>query len=165
MMKILALDTATKTGWCLLENGRIVESGVQDFTKKRGESNGMMFLRFRKWLTDMVLDYDPELVIYEQAHHRGGASTEIGVNLTGRVQEICAGHKINFTTIHTATLKKFATGSGRGEKQAIMDRAELYLNRKPIDDNEADAVMMALYADNEYGEMAETCRIGEGVGL
>ena len=28
------------------------------------------------------------LVVYEQAHHSGGAATEICVNLTGRVQEI-----------------------------------------------------------------------------
>lgn len=44
---ILALDCGTKTGWCLLRDGRIYESGVEDFTKRRGESNGAMFLRFR----------------------------------------------------------------------------------------------------------------------
>jgi hypothetical protein len=39
-LNILALDPATKTGWALYENGPI-ESGVQDFSTIRGESNGM----------------------------------------------------------------------------------------------------------------------------
>jgi hypothetical protein len=38
-MNILSLDMATKTGWALKENGRIV-SGVQAFAKQRGESPG-----------------------------------------------------------------------------------------------------------------------------
>ena len=46
-MRILALDLATKTGWALWDGARI-ESGVQDFTKGRGESNGMLLLKFNK---------------------------------------------------------------------------------------------------------------------
>jgi len=40
-MKILALDTATKTRWAIFDSaaGKIIESGVQDFAKRRGESN------------------------------------------------------------------------------------------------------------------------------
>src|SRR3989337_2172755 len=98
-MIILALDCATKTGFCLLNAGKIVESGVMDFSKKRGESNGMMFFRFRNWLNSL-LDYGVNLAVYELAHHRGGAATEICVNLTGRVQEACAERQIEFTTVH-----------------------------------------------------------------
>ncbi|MEN6621442.1 MAG: hypothetical protein ABFD50_07845, partial [Smithella sp.] len=68
---LLAIDTGTKTGWAIIKDGRVYESGVQDFSKKRGESNGAMFLRFRGWLGH-ITDLDIDLVIYEQAHHRGG---------------------------------------------------------------------------------------------
>ena len=83
-MKILALDTATKTGWAIFDSaaGRIIESGVQDFAKRRGESNGLMFLRFRAWLSQIIATARPDLIAYERAHHRGGAATEICVNLT-----------------------------------------------------------------------------------
>lgn len=64
---ILALDCATRTGWCLWDNGKVFESGVQDFSKKRGKSNGVMFLRFKKWLNGLLLDYKPIVVVYEQA--------------------------------------------------------------------------------------------------
>lgn len=146
---ILALDCATKTGWCLLKDGYVRESGVQDFSKRRGESNGAMFLRFRSWLGTVMEGVT--FCVYEQAHHRGGAATEICVNLTGRVQEECAARGIEFATIHSGTLKKWACGSGKAEKSEMMKKASAYLDRDPIDDNEADSVIMAMFAFKEYG--------------
>jgi Holliday junction resolvasome RuvABC endonuclease subunit len=147
---ILALDCATKTGWCLWVDGKVKESGVQDFSKTRGESNGAMFLRFRHWLMDMLGGEPINIVVYEQSHHRGGAATEIGVNLTGRVQEVCAEMKVEYATIHTATLKKFATGDGRASKEDMITASAKLLGRQPIDDNEADAVLMAKWASENY---------------
>ena len=148
---ILALDTGTHTGWALLNGGRIYESGVQDFTKRRGESNGFMFLRFRAWLTDM-LRHPVTLVVYEQAHHRGGPATEICVNLTGRVQEIATEKGIEYASVHSATLKKFVCGSGRADKAVMIAFARSILCREPTDDNEADAVCIAMWAKNERVE-------------
>lgn len=147
---ILALDVASKCGWCLWNEGKVIESGTEDFTKQRGESNGMLFIKFRRWLNYMLKGSRVSLVIYEQAHHRGGHATEIGVNLTGRVQEVCADLSIEYTTVHSGTLKKWATGSGSADKQEMMVAATRILGRKPIDDDEADAVMMAAYASEKY---------------
>ena len=149
-MVILSLDAATKTGWCILKDGKIIESGVQDFSKKRGESNGAMFFRFRNWLNS-ILVIGIDFISYEQAHHRGGAATEICVNLTGRIQEACAERNIEYASIHTGTLKKWATGSGKGDKALMIARARNFLGRDPIDDNEADAVLMAFHTEQEYG--------------
>lgn len=147
---ILALDCATRTGWALWSDGKIIESGTQDFTKQRGDSNGMLFLNFRIWLTRMLLR-NITLVVYEQAHHRGGAATEICVNLTGRVQEMCSELKIEYTAVHSNTLKKWATGCGNADKGEMMIRAGIILGRKPIDDNEADAVLLAKLTSEKYG--------------
>ena len=149
-MIILSLDCATKTGWALIKDGRVFESGVQDFTKRRGDSNGVMFLRLRSWLGAM-LDTGPALVAYERAHHRGGAATEIAANLTGRVQEECAARQIEYTAVHTASIKLWATGSGRASKEQVMARSVAFLGRKPIDDNEADAACLGMMTWEEYG--------------
>ncbi len=151
-MNILALDCATKTGWATLIEGQI-ESGVQDFTKTRGESNGLMFMRFNAWLEQMneLIGNDVyELIIYERAHHRGGAPTEIGVNLTGRVQEFGERHGSEYMAVHTATLKKFTTGSGRASKDDMKAWYKKTTGREPIDDNEADARALLYYATNEF---------------
>jgi len=151
-MIVLGLDCATKTGWCLWDscNGKVLESGVQDFSKKRGESNGIMFLRFRNWLEKMA-GFLPkvELISYERAHHRGGAATEICVNLTGRVQEVADAREIPYMTVETGTLKKFACGKGNAGKDDMISAAKEILGRDPEDDNEADAVHIARWAAQE----------------
>ena len=287
---ILALDCATKTGWCLMKDGKVYESGCQDFSKTRGESNGMVFIRFRMWLQDLALDsreesqerreslawaagfYDGEgstgcyrqtvsatlkdgsekeysspslqmgiaqtdrailerfhsiigdgsicgpyqdhrsanrrpqwswklsgvervrvalellwpwlgetkrkqaqdaleaklvvssrlhkpkarfgLIAYEQPHYRGGYATELLVGLTGIVQELSHVWTIPCTAVHTGTLKKFAAGSGTADKARMIEAAGKILGRAPIDDNEADAVMLAAYAFQQYGDPA-----------
>ena len=151
-MIIIGFDCATKTGWAVYDAAKkkIIESGVQDFAKKRGESNGLMFLRFNKWIAEMIAITDPDLICYEQAHYRGGAATEICVNLTGRVQEVAADYDLEFATVQTKKLKLFATGSGGASKEKMIEAARPILGRDPIDDNEADAVWITLWAAAEY---------------
>lgn len=148
-MNILALDCGTKTGWALECNGA-VESGVQDFTLKRGESVGMRFFNFRMWLRRMLRRFPVELVIYEQAHHRGGAATMIGVGMVTRVQEECEISDVKYTPVHSATLKKFATGKGNSSKTEMMRLATIRWPGQIIyDDNHADALWLLEYAKKE----------------
>jgi hypothetical protein len=86
-VNILALDLGTKTGWALHDN-IVSVSGVQTFDLKRGESPGMRYVRFTRWLGDMCVTkaeaspdlrcyqvrYKPDLIVYEQTHQRGGAA-------------------------------------------------------------------------------------------
>ena len=150
-MVILGLDLATKTGWCFTDSGKVIASGVQDFSKRRGESNGILFLRFRKWLFTMLDLHAPALIVYERAHFRG-AATEILVGLQTHAQAIAAEHGIESTPVHTGEVKKFATGSGRASKEDMIEAARTKLGRPPVDDNEADAVLIALWAEREFGE-------------
>jgi Holliday junction resolvasome RuvABC endonuclease subunit len=145
-MNILALDLATRTGWAT-GSDRVSDSGVQVSDVKRGESPGMRYVRFRRWLADMLQVYIPELVIIEQAHHRGGAATEVAAGFSTRVQEACAEKGIEHTTCHSATLKKFATGKGNAEKGAMILAAKVKWPDATIeDDNEADARWLWQYA-------------------
>jgi len=149
-MNILALDCATKTGWAAYCDGAITESGVQDFAKRRGESNGLMFLKFRKWLKEIVWLWKPDLIAYERAHYRGGAATNVCVGLTTRVEEVAALAESELAAVTTTELKKFATGGGKASKEDMVAAAQGHIGRPPIDDNEADAIMIAMWAANEY---------------
>jgi len=156
-MKILSLDCATKTGWAFVENGKVIESGVQDFTKKRGESNGILFLRFRCWLKGIVNALRPDVVVYERAHFRGGAATELCVGLQTRVQEVASEAQIEYSAYDATQIKKFATGSGKADKADIIIKVKPIIGRDPIDDNEADAVMIALFANNDLNNGNWNC--------
>lgn len=152
-MNILALDLGTNCGWALIEH-RGIESGVQVFDLKRGESPGMRYVRFRRWLSDAAIRRDgilsiyPAIIVYEQTHHRGGAATEVGAGFATRVQEFCAEHGIEHAAVHSATLKKFTTGSGRGDKTAMRDAAigKGWVAPPVTDDNEVDALCLLHYA-------------------
>jgi Holliday junction resolvasome RuvABC endonuclease subunit len=150
-MKILGLDMATKTGWCLYDAStkKIIESGVQTFEKRRGESNGLNFLRFRRWLHSFVAGFKPNLIAYERAHYRGGAATELCVGFQTRAQEVAAEFEIESMPVATTTLKKFATGKGNADKAAMIAKAHEVIGIPPIDDNEADAVCVAVWAASE----------------
>lgn len=155
---ILGLDMATKTGWCLMDfQGKVIASGVQDFSKRRGESNGLMFLRFRNWLYDSF-NHSTKITIvaYERAHMRGGAATEVCMGLQTHAQSFSADVGAEMAPVPTTTLKKWATGSGRADKDAMKYRAASFIGRDPVDDNEADAILVAAWAWGEYGNQIKS---------
>jgi hypothetical protein len=145
-MRILALDMATKTGWAT--DG---QSGVQVFDTKRGESPGMRFLRFRAWLKEMCNELiHPEVIAYEQPHHRGGAATELAYGFLTEVKTRAAAQSIELMPVHSQTLKKWATGSGRAGKPEMVAEAKRR-GFDPSDDNHADACLLYEYAKAELG--------------
>jgi len=155
-MNILAIDPGTRLGWSSLFKG-YVESGVHEFRLDRGDSPGIRFLRFRAWLVDMLAMTNPELVVFERPHMRGGYATDLLVGLVTRIQEECAARRIECEAIHSATLKKHATGSGRADKAAMLKSAREEWGKHITDDNEADARWILDWAIKKYapGEKAE----------
>lgn len=144
-MNILALDCGTKTGYAAYCN-KTIQSGVQKFDLKRGESKGMRFIKFNAWLCEMLTAMRPELVVYEMAHHRGGAATELTIGMVTRIQEMCEKMEIEYTSIHSKSLKKFITGKGQADKVAMISAARKRYDINIIDDNHADALLMLTWA-------------------
>lgn len=174
---ILALDLATRTGWAIVRDGRVYESGTWEFRAEYsgdGRHYGHLFAALYRRLDGATT---PETVLaYELAHHRAGAATRIGVGCNATVLLFAARRGMPAPlAVHTATLKKWATGDGRAGKGAIMAWAAERIGRQPVDDNEADAVAVGLWASErlatafsgsdgcEYGlegENAATGRLG-----
>ncbi len=148
-MNILALDLATKTGWAHIENGQLRSSGMIDFTKKRGEDNGILFLKFRKWLLEFLNNYNIDVIPYEQAHFRGGAATELCVGMQTHCQSAAREMGCNLYPVHTGTLKLWATGHGNSPKSKVMKKAEQLANKSIKDDNESDAICIGFMASEE----------------
>lgn len=154
-MRILALDLGTKTGWAcnfVQTSDSLCISGVQNFSLKRGESPGMRYLRFRSWLGELWGQWRTPLIVYEQAHHRGGPATQVLSGLVSHLQAFCAEKNIDHAPVHSATLKKFATGNGRASKADMVAAMQKRWNWKGEDFDEADAQAILAYAIEEYGK-------------
>ena len=159
---ILAVDQATRSGWAivLLGDGTVYASGVYDsrgHKEASGESRGMRFVRFAKWLSAMTAPAMPAMICHEQtiAMGMGGKSTswatnDIAAGLKALMEKRAAELGIPITTVCPSTLKKWATGSGRAGKAEMIKAASDKTRRKITDDNEADAILIGLWAYNQY---------------
>ena len=144
-MNILALDLGTSTGWAALVDGDIY-SGTQSFQLKRGESEGMKYLRFGAWLRELRgIVGKVDMIIYEQVNHRGGAATQVAYGLLTKVLEYSATEKIATTNLNLMTLKKWSTGKGNASKKDMIAEAQ-QRGFAPVNDDDADAILLLHWA-------------------
>lgn len=153
----LGLDIATKTGYAYSLGGAR-NSGWWDSSASPRESRNMVYLHFRTRLLELLEAVAPDLVIIEQAIKRGGASTEVLMGLHGvaraTIAEKCPLALV--TTLPPATLRKWATGKGRGKKKDMMRVVNerwggLYPGGSTASEDEADARALLEYAIEKYG--------------
>lgn len=150
---ILCLDQAIKTGWAYY-NGATTQTGVEDFSRHRGESQGWVFIRFQQFLQKFPAHID--VIVYEQSHHRGGDATQIGVGMVACILAFCAERGSEYKACHSATLKKFITGKGSADKSLMGAVAKQRWSRTFRDDNECDAFCLLMWALAGCPESAKT---------
>jgi len=145
-MKILAIDPGTHCGYALSP----FESGVWNLSVGRHEGGGMRFVKLRNCLIRVCAGVD--LVIYEEVRrHLGTDAAHIYGGIVAIIQEHCELKEIPYQGVPVGTIKKFATGKGNSNKEAMLAAAR---DRWPevdiVDDNQADALWLLAWAQNEY---------------
>lgn len=151
---ILALDLGTVTGWAMrLTDGTIV-SGTMAFRPGRYEGGGMRYLRFRSWLDEMLRSAPGLSSIYfeEVRRHAGTDAAHIYGGFLAHLAAWCEQKRIPYQGVPVGVIKRHVTGKGNADKQAVIAaiRARGFA---PVDDNEADAVALLLWAAETGGGM------------
>jgi hypothetical protein len=109
----------------------------------------MKWLRFKAWLLEVLnLVGKTDVIVYEQAHHRGGAATHSAHGFIATLEAVAAEEWIEVTNYHTATIKKHATQNGRAPKEKMIEAARKRWSNV-IDDNHADALWLLSLAQSE----------------
>ena len=137
----VALDLGTHTGWAALIDGQIV-SGVWHFTPGRYEGGGMRYLRFRKKFAELCESIAGDFcVAFEEVRrHQGTDAAHVYGGLMGTLTAYCEERSIPYQGVPVGTIKKFATGKGNANKEAMMAAAKVqWPDYDCADDNEADA--------------------------
>ena len=147
MMNILAIDPGTHCGYAKSP----IESGTWDLSVKRHEGGGMRFFRLRNYLNEVCSDID--LLVYEEVHrHAGTEAAHIYGGIVAIIQEHCEMHQINYQGLPVGTIKKYATGKGNANKDSMVNAAKAkWQDIDIVDDNQADALWIWDWAQNEYG--------------
>ena len=152
---ILCLDLGTRTGWALQDDGATF-SGSIGFRPGRYEGGGMRYLRFRQWLVELLantrrakLGHDPaaiDAVYFEEVRaHAGTDSAHVHGGFLATLTAWCEQRCIPYQGVPVGIIKRHVTGKGNADKAAVIAaiRARGF---NPVDDNEADALAILLWA-------------------
>jgi Holliday junction resolvasome RuvABC endonuclease subunit len=144
---ILALDLGTHTGWALYHRHGSVASGTEHFKPGRFEGGGMRFLRFKRWLTELLSASETLNAVYfeEVRRHAGVDAAHVYGGLMAHLTAWCEHHNVPYQGVPVGTIKKHATGKGNASKGEMLAAASRR-GYAPIDDNEADALALLHWA-------------------
>jgi Holliday junction resolvasome RuvABC endonuclease subunit len=152
---ILALDLGTTTGWAIHGFDGLITSGTVSFKPSRYDGGGMRYLRFTNWLTEIDRLSGPIEAIYfeEVRRHVGTDAAHVYGGLLAVLTSWGELRGVPYQGIPVGTIKKFLTGLGNANKQAMIDAARKR-GFSPADDNEADAIAILLWAVQTQGGLA-----------
>jgi Holliday junction resolvasome RuvABC endonuclease subunit len=152
---ILALDLGTTTGWAIRNDRCRILHGTAEFRPSRYEGGGMRYLRFGKWL-DQTLEVTGgiDAVYFEEVRrHIGTDAAHVFGGFLAALTSWCEAKSIAYQGVPVGTIKRFATGKGNADKQAMI-AAVRERGFEPADDNEADAIAILLWALETNGGLA-----------
>jgi Holliday junction resolvasome RuvABC endonuclease subunit len=154
-MNLLALDLGTETGYCIGSASSRV-SGVQSFRPRRFDGGGMRFLRFRRWLNDMVEVHPVERIAFEEVRrHAGNDAAHAYGGFMAHLTAWCEEFSVPYEAIPVGHIKKHWTGKGNANKDAMIE-ASRSRGFEPADDNEADAqALFDFVISNEAGRVVQ----------
>ena len=140
---ILALDLGTHTGWALLQLDDTITSGTENFKPHRFEGGGMRFLRFKQWLNELLAASVHINAVYfeEVRRHAGVDAAHAYGGFMAQLTAWCERHAVPYQGVPVGTIKKYATGKGNANKEAMIEAAKRW-GHAPTDDNEADALAL-----------------------
>lgn len=144
---ILALDLGTETGWSMRSVEGIIASGAATFRPGRYDGGGMRYLRFRGWLEEIRRNAARIDAIYfeEVRRHKGVDAAHVYGGFLATLTSWCEHRAIPYQGVPVATIKRFVTGCGNADKNAVTFAVK-QRGFHPADHNEADAIALLLWA-------------------
>ena len=152
-MNILAIDPGTHCGFA---NSYAKESsGVWELLPKRIEGPGIRYLRFKKYLIQM-LAYGAELVIFEEVRkHMGTAAAHVYGGIVAVLMSTCEDMGIPYSSCPVGVWKKAVVGKGNAKKATIRSYVQAHFKSDCISFDEADAICILEWAKREFSGESE----------
>lgn len=153
-MKILALDPATQCGWAHSEG----PCGTWDLSVRRDESSGMRFIRLRAKLSEIKAGVGIDVLVFEASRNmKFGHAVRIAGGLQAVIETWCIDNGVEYRAYSATEIKKYATGKGNADKNAMafaaseyFSDAQLFDGKRPADDNQIDALWCLELAKRDF---------------
>ena len=151
MSRVIGLDIATKTGWCVWDGHEYV-TGVIDLSPTKNEPEGVRFLKAHRAYRYLLSDVDAAVI--ERTYSRGKRTAEILNGLTAIALSVLEESGTEYAFVDATSLKKFATGKGTAKKPDMVREAQRTLRSDNLTDDEADAFWLVRYWQDHMSEAA-----------
>jgi hypothetical protein len=152
---IIGIDPATDCGWSILRGNVRLDSGTWHSSpppSRRGLRWKTLRMGFRGVLERAARLGPIAAVGYELVRrHEGVVAAHVYGGIEALLEEETELHRLLLLPIEVAEVKRLATGKGNAPKDDIVRAAEERWNIKVEDDNEADALFVALGAGIALG--------------
>ena len=151
--RILALDLMTALGWAVRADDGTPAYGTETFKVHASEGAGMRWLRFRNWLKRMRDETQFNAVYYEECvgfpPKNKGQDARVYHSFSSNLTAFCEERAIPYAGVGVGTIKRFITGKGNSPKSAVIEAVKR-LGYHPADSNQADALALLLYAEQDF---------------
>lgn len=166
----LTVDLGTNTGWCLMIGSQLSESGTlqlaseEELEAQRREGRertlDLRWVRFHAFLSKHLGGGVNRIVFEDVGFAPTRMQTQLWASLRAAIWAVANGSSIEVFCVPVATLKVFATGDPKAQKQQMLQAlvdidseafelsADVVIRRKsrlPMDHNEVDAIWLARF--------------------
>ena len=143
-MRIMGVDTSTKTGYVVLDDqGDIAVVGV--LTHKPQADRFTRFSHYTREIAELVDAYGVDLVIIEGYSFAGKFNNALQYELGACIRMKLHENEVPFIEVQPTSLKKFVTGKGNVKKDLMLLNVYKRWDFDTNDDNEADAYGLAQF--------------------
>ena len=108
----------------------------------------MRVVRFKAKVRELIQLESIDLIAYERPAGMHKSSIMVASEMVGVLKDLCIELNIDLACYSASEIKKFATGKGNANKEAMIEAATK-LGYNPQDDNEADAIHLYLLTQKE----------------
>ena len=142
-MRIMGVDTSTKTGYVVMNGDSVMNVGV--ISHKPRPDRFERYAAYGISLMGLVEQYDIELVLIEGYSYGSKFNHQIQYELGGVLRYSLWEAGISFVEVPPKSLKKFVTGNGNAKKDLMLLGVYKRWDFDTEDDNEADAYALAQF--------------------
>ncbi len=145
-MSIMAFDLGSTTAWALsnFDCDKALMWDSHTATGARPEK----LEELQQWIKSSLATERPTFVVYERPFARGLAATRMLWGLAGILEAEAIHASCGVVDVDNATIKKYATGNGNADKDAMIEAAVQWVGAQsyvPFNEHEADAVCLLKY--------------------